>query len=225
MMSVEALATELFMVQADLPIAEVLAEADRIDGVLQHVAILAQESRNPLLRQARDGLTRARDSLRRTAGHWGAVGNHIDEYVNQVLGLMTNASVNEPLPPQQALPATSPTPPTGGRPTTPTGISDQKQNRHVLGTHEHAQRRRTTSGSSCFFDREEADRLCYAAWHRGTALDIARSHIREYDFGRPVGVDHTGRYQSRVRAHLDHRGRLHGHPCGPPFTRDHKGTP
>ncbi|ASO18333.1 hypothetical protein FHR81_002736 [Actinoalloteichus hoggarensis] len=217
MSEIEDVAAALAAVQADLPVAEALAEADRIDEILQQVAALARESRNPLLREARDELTHARDILRRTAGHWGAAGSHLDEYAADVLGIAPvltpptfAASAADVVP---VAPVDRSTPP--GWPDEPRGISTQKQARHVLGTREYAQRKdEKTGGASAFFDEEAARVLVRRTWQEGFPV-AGKNHVREYDFGYPIGVSSRGSLQTRVRVHLDNKGRLHGHPCGP----------
>ncbi|ASO19502.1 hypothetical protein AHOG_09290 [Actinoalloteichus hoggarensis] len=179
--------------------------------------MLAGESRNPLVTEARDRLRHARDTLRRTAGHWGAAGSHLDEYVIGVLGLVPLGSAAPAGPPVDPTTVDRATPPDW--PDEPTRISTQKQARHVLGTREYASRKNGPKGESAFFDVESAHRLSREAWDRGQPIDKDRTYVREHDFGYPVGVDGCGRYQNRVRSHLDHKGRLHGHPCGPGTSR------
>ncbi|APU18756.1 hypothetical protein [Actinoalloteichus sp. GBA129-24] len=221
MSEIEEAAAALAAVQADLPVAAALAEADRIDEILRQVGVLAGESRNPLLTVARDELIHARDILRRTAGHWGAAGSHLDEYVLDVLGIAPAVgAMPDRAPAVDVATIDRSTPP--GWPDEPRGISTQKQARHVLGTREYAQRKDGPHGESAFFDVESADRLGREAWEKGLPAGKQRRHVRDYDFGYPIGVDGQGCYQTRVRAHLDRKGRLHAHPSGPVITRVRK---
>jgi len=62
-------------------------------------------------------------------------------------------------------------------------------------------------------DPDEADALTQEAWEKGTPI-AKRPGVREYDFGRRIGVGPNGDGQSIVRVHEDAAGRIHGHPSG-----------
>jgi len=93
-------------------------------------------------------------------------------------------------------------------------ISHQKQNGHVKGTLEHKRRLAANKATSTFTDRETADRLTKETWEKGIPVK-GNTNRRDYDFGKPIGEGPNGGTQSRVRAHMDDKGRLHGHPVGP----------
>jgi len=95
-------------------------------------------------------------------------------------------------------------------------ISRQKQNSHVLGTRDYENRVKTGKPTSAFSDRVTADPLVIEAWANGTTV-LGRPNIRDYDFGRDIGVAPRGGHQRRVRVHQDEAGRIHGHPSGPVF--------
>ncbi|MER6391230.1 polymorphic toxin-type HINT domain-containing protein [Streptomyces sp. NPDC001523] len=99
-------------------------------------------------------------------------------------------------------------------------ISRQKQDQHVAGTKEYQERLSNGTPTSVFATRSEADAYARYAWDNGYPVP-GRPNVRQYDFGKPVGRGPIPRdgsapgWQTSVRAHIDGKGRVHGHPVGP----------
>lgn len=93
-------------------------------------------------------------------------------------------------------------------------IAAQKQAGHVRDTPQHTNRTSADKPTSTFFGEGSADRLTREAFRRGELVPGRRSVI-EHDFGVSVGTGPGGGMQTRVRVHVDGRGRIHGHPSGP----------
>lgn len=212
--STEDVAQTLIRVRQELPVAPALDLAHTVDEAVRRAQNLAVESTNSALKEAVIHFVSARDALRRAAGHWGAVDAGVTEYLIASLGVegsMTTAVPTSGYSDPEALSSLE-------ERQQPRGVSKQKQARHVLGTREYAERIRSEDGGSAFFDAESAHRLTMQTWFSGTPSK--RPYVRDRDFGVPVGVSSSGRYQTRVRVHLDRKGRLHGHPSGPEISRD-----
>ncbi|QIQ06943.1 hypothetical protein HA039_16410 [Streptomyces liangshanensis] len=103
-----------------------------------------------------------------------------------------------------------------------TKISRQKQDQHVAGTKEYEERLAQGTPTSVFASRSEADAYARYAWEHGSPVP-GRPNIRQYNFGKPVGRSPIPRdgsapgWQTSVRAHIDGKGRVHGHPVGPVY--------
>ncbi|WP_147135857.1 RHS repeat-associated core domain-containing protein [Stackebrandtia albiflava] len=98
-------------------------------------------------------------------------------------------------------------------PCTPSGISRQKQDQHVVGTAEYAQRLRLGTPTSAFKTRAEADAYAWFAWKNGTPV-AGRPNIRDFEFNKPIGTGPNGGWMTKVRVHIDASGKLHAHPKG-----------
>lgn len=93
-------------------------------------------------------------------------------------------------------------------------IAKQKLAGHIPGTPQHTNRVKQGKATSTFFDKNSAERLTREAFNKGKIVP-GRKNVREYNFGKPVGTGPNGGIQTRVRAHQDSKGRIHGHPAGP----------
>jgi type VI secretion system secreted protein VgrG len=94
-------------------------------------------------------------------------------------------------------------------------IARQKQDGHIKGTPQNANRAKANKPTSTFDgDAAEADALTQDAWSKGTPVPN-RKGVKEYDFGRRIGTGPNGGGQTRVRVHEASDGRIHGHPSGP----------
>ncbi|MEU5372653.1 polymorphic toxin-type HINT domain-containing protein, partial [Streptomyces sp. NPDC005951] len=92
-------------------------------------------------------------------------------------------------------------------------ISRQKQDQHVLGTKEYQKRLELGTPTSVFANRSEADAYGQHAWKNGNPVP-GRPNVRDYEYGKPVGKGPKGGWQTKVRVHLDEKGRIHAHPAG-----------
>lgn len=93
-------------------------------------------------------------------------------------------------------------------------VNRQKQDGHVSGTPQHANRLKVNKPTSTFSDRATADKLTQEAWLKGDPVK-GRPGLREYNFGKPIGNGPNGGTQSWVRVHQSTNGQIHGHPSGP----------
>lgn len=93
-------------------------------------------------------------------------------------------------------------------------ISAQKQAGHVKGTPQYLNRVKHGKPTSAFDDAASAERYTKEAWALGKKVK-GRPGVKDHEFGSPVGTGPKGGTQSRVRVHMDKRGRIHGHPSGP----------
>lgn len=94
-------------------------------------------------------------------------------------------------------------------------INRQKQDGHIPGTPQYANRAKIGKPTSSFLPSENADALTREAWIRGRPVP-GRPGVRDYEFGRPVGTGPGGGTQSRVRVHqAPSTAKIHGHPSGP----------
>ncbi|MEU2625438.1 DUF6531 domain-containing protein [Kitasatospora sp. NPDC007106] len=93
-------------------------------------------------------------------------------------------------------------------------VSRQKQDQHVRGTKEYQARIAQGTPTSYFANRAEADAYAQHAWDNGTPVPN-RPHVRDYEYGLPVGRGPNGGWQTRVRVHMDQSKKIHGHPAGP----------
>jgi len=115
-----------------------------------------------------------------------------------------------PPPPNSQGPQSTPADP-NQQPTTPP-INDQKQNGHVKGTAQYANRLKAGKSTSTFADRATADSLTQDTWDTGTSQPDG-SKIKDYV--RPIGEGPNGGTQSKVRVTIDSKGTIHGTPWGP----------
>lgn len=95
-------------------------------------------------------------------------------------------------------------------------VSRQKQDQHVVGTHEYDKRVKLGTPTSYFNSRAEAQAYAQHAWQNGTPVP-GRPGVRDFDYGLPVGRGPNGGWQTTVRVHLDSSGRVHAHPKGPEY--------
>ena len=121
-----------------------------------------------------------------------------------------------PPPPKQLPPGPPPPkqlPP--GPPAKPPPIARQKQDGHVAGTPQNANRIKQGKPTSTFNgSKAEADALVQEAWAKGTPVP-GRPGVKDYNVGKPIGTSPSGASQSTVRVHQDASGAIHGHPSGP----------
>jgi hypothetical protein len=107
-------------------------------------------------------------------------------------------------------PAPTPRPPDPGP---PRRVSQQQQG-HVRGTPQYRRRLEDGKPTSAFYNGRDANRYTYDAWHHGSPVR-GNPRVREYDYGRPIGIGPRGGTQTRVRVHMDNQNDIHGHPSGP----------
>lgn len=95
----------------------------------------------------------------------------------------------------------------------PQKISPQKQAGHVKGTPQYNNRVKAGKPTSYFDDAVSAESLTQEAWQKGAPVP-GRPNVRDYDFGKPIGTGTGGGKVTKVRVHMDSKGRIHGHPKG-----------
>ncbi len=95
-------------------------------------------------------------------------------------------------------------------------ISAQRQAGHLAGTPQYANRVKQGVPMSVWEPGANVDGLTRHAWQHGSPVP-GRQNVRDFDFGFRVGSGPSGGWQSRVRVHMDHQGRIHGHPVGPEY--------
>ncbi len=110
-------------------------------------------------------------------------------------------------------PPTAPKAPPALRPPANNPISTQKQRGHVPGTPQYKQRIKDQKATSTFFREDQAVELTRRAWANGSPVRN-QANKRDFEFGFPVGRGTRGGFQTKVRVHIDKKGRIHGHPVG-----------
>jgi hypothetical protein len=109
-------------------------------------------------------------------------------------------------------------PPGPDPPPRPIERISQQQQGHIRGTPQYELRIKQGNRTSYFFTEREANMYTFEAWYKGTPVR-GDPYIREFDFGRPVGVGGYGGAQTRVTVVMDETGHVHGYPSGPEITR------
>lgn len=89
-------------------------------------------------------------------------------------------------------------------------INRQKQDGHIKGTPQHANRVKSGKYTSTFDDPAAADQLTREAWEKGSPVK-GHPESREFDFGRRVGTSPGGDAETKVRVSIDKQGKIHGH--------------
>jgi RHS repeat-associated protein len=98
----------------------------------------------------------------------------------------------------------------------PVTIWTEKQLEHVYGTRAWANRVKQGTPTSAFFDLPSAVRYTTEAWYSGTPVK-GNPNVRDFEFGKPIGVGPRGGYQTAVRVHRNAENLIHGHPRGPEY--------
>ena len=93
-------------------------------------------------------------------------------------------------------------------------IKTQKQNEHILGTGNHANRVKQGGPLSVWDRGVNVDAMTRNAWINGTHVP-GRPGVRDFEVGAPIGVAPGGGAQTKIRVHMDQQGCIHGHRAGP----------